>query len=159
LADEVTVLELTQSNVDPGNCWQTAVACLLEVPASDLPDQVAVESAGDRYWNVLAAYLERHHGLMYTEVPEYQFSALCPVAHHVLIGPTVRTTEAWPVHHVVVGFQGEVVWDPHPTRAGLLHVEKWGVLTPLTDVLREQRARMRSSGNLACCACPTCATP
>lgn len=148
--------ELTQSNVDPGNCWQTAVACVLEVPAEQLPDQVEVESEGDRYWNVLQAYLEAHHGLMYTEVPEYQHPALRPLGFHTMIGPTVRTTETRPIHHVVVGFQGEPVWDPHPSRAGLVRAEKWGVLTPLTGVAKEQRARMRASGNLTRCVCPAC---
>lgn len=152
-----TVHELTQTNTDPGNCWQTAVACILEVPAEALPDQVLIEAGGQRYWNFLGAYLEAHHQLMYTEVPDYQHPALRPVGHHLLVGPTVRTSPEHDIHHVVVGVAGYMVWDPHPSRAGLLTVEKWGVLTPQTAVVRTQRERMRANGLIAPCACPTCA--
>lgn len=150
------MLRLTQTNTEPGNCWQTAVACVLEVPLEDLPDQVGIEASGERYWNFLGAYLEAHHGMMYTEVPDYQHPALRPVGYHLMVGPTERTTPDHDVHHVVVGFQGEVRWDPHPSRAGLVRVEKWGVLTPQTEIVREQRNRMRTSGNLTSCVCPRC---
>lgn len=60
----------TQSDILHGNCWQTALACILLVPASELPSQVAIEIDKQYYLNAMNAYLDRHHDMMYCEVEE-----------------------------------------------------------------------------------------
>lgn len=146
----------TQSNTDPGNCWQTGMACLLDVPAETLPDQVAIETAGSSYNNALLAYLERHHGLTFARIPVWQLPGLRLLGFHLMVGPTVRTTEARPVQHVIVGHEGEGVWDPHPSRAGLTSVVNVEILVPIPDDIRQGRSRMRASGLIDGCSCPSC---
>jgi hypothetical protein len=46
--------------------------------------------------------------------------------YHLMVGTTVWT----PVngrHHAVVARFGEMVWDPHPSRAGLVDCSRAGV--------------------------------
>lgn len=155
--------EFTQTNTDPGNCWQTALACILEVEPDLLPDQVALEKAKKDYRNALNAYLEHHHNLVYAELEDYQFAGIMPrePGWHLLGGPTVRTEPIRSVHHVVVGRYGEMVWDPHPSRAGLVSVKRWGTLGPLPDRLRAWRREMMAKGGQwdFDCVCPVCKPP
>jgi len=140
--------ELTQSSLMPGNCWQTAVACVLDLDPEMLPSQARYDVAARSfsgwggYQNVLNGYLAKHHRMMYAELYEYQIGAVMPrePGYHMLIGPTIRTAEhraagRHQVNHIVVARYGEMIWDPHPSRAGLTEIERWGVLGPLPERL------------------------
>lgn len=145
------MIQLTQTQLTPhGNCWQTAVACLLGVPAEELPDQHAIETEAtyaDRpnyaghhsYSNALNAYLTKHHGLGYLQEPAWRIGsfALREPGFHLLIGPTVRTKtdgDGPRILHCVVGKHGGQTWDPHPSRAGLTRVISWGWLADVTKI-------------------------
>lgn len=145
------MIERTQTSLAPGNCWQTCVACIINIDPEELPSQVRYDvrertySGWGSYLNVLNGYLAKHHGLMYAEIYEYQIGAVMvrDPGWHMLIGPTVRTeahraANAHHINHMVVARYGELTWDPHPSRAGLTEVERWGVLGPLPDRLRRQ---------------------
>lgn len=140
--------ELTQTSLDPGNCWQTAVACILDVDAEELPSQVAIEAAGGSYNNALQAYLAKHHGKGYVamHVPGEAYEQLRISGYHLMIGATARTPTSG-VHHVVVGLDGAMVWDPHPSRAGLTDEISWALITSRPKAWKEPRDP---------CACPRC---
>lgn len=61
----------TQSQLAPhGNCWQTAIACILEVEPDTLPPQSEIDTwphevlgGWGMYSNCLQGYLRKHHGL------------------------------------------------------------------------------------------------
>lgn len=159
--------EFVQTNLDPGNCWQTALACILDVEPSTLPDQTRYDfgkNAGkgwaSSYSNVLQGYLGKHFDLIYCELQAWQFGGLSvrPPGWHLLIGPTVRT----PVNnsnHCVVGRYGREAWDVHPSRAGLLSIHSWGVLSPLPTELRLQREKHTDPDYRRVfleCLCPFC---
>lgn len=174
------MLKLTQSNIDPGNCWQTAVACLLVVDAEELPPQVEIEAASKSenryaghysYNNALQAYLKKHHGLCYVEVPAWQLAQANIFGEHMIVGPTVRTAAAIErglphINHVVLGLNGAMYWDVHPTRAGLTANDRYGFLLKpppawaenperIAGQLQEWREGKRDSVMSLCC-CPTC---
>jgi hypothetical protein len=156
--------EFTQSNTDPGNCWQTAVACILEEDPARLPDQVDLEARGKNYHNALNAYLEVHHGLIYAEVEDFVWCGIWArdPGWHVMIGPTVRTCEPKNIHHVIVARHGAPMWDPHPSRAGLLEIRRWGLLNPLPERIRLWRREVSAKSPSAWefgCVCPECAKP
>jgi hypothetical protein len=166
--------EYTQSNLSPGNCWQTVIACILEIDPEKLPPQHEIEVLDNHkffggwgsYMNVLNGYLSKHHGLCYFEIHGYQFGGVRPTnPFHLLAGPTVRTEEhrkagRLHTHHAIVGHMGEPVWDPHPSRAGLLEVERWGVLGTDQQTQKDNRARkMDNDPNYRFvfdCLCPEC---
>lgn len=155
------VLQRTQTSLHPeGNCWQTCVACILGVEPEELPDQAALERVppgetyGKGYGNALGAYLRDHHGLFYIQQDPHEvlpFARLREPGYHMLVGPTPRTPETG-AFHVVVGRHGEIVWDPHPSHAGLTDVTGWGFLVPFPEKWAKAWFRIP-------CVCPRCAPP
>ena len=163
------MIEHTQTNLEPGNCWQTAVACLLEIEPEALPSQVdhdqrreeqpdgSVRWVGQSYATVLNAYLRSHWDLAYVEVhyPEeiWLVVQVQPPGWHLLTGRTVRT-ERNHARHVVVGRFGEVVWDPHPSRAGLTTDINHAFLVPFPASWRKTGI----GGAVEACVCRLCVT-
>ena len=154
----------TQTNLSPGNCWQTSIACILNVDPATLPDQIKIESNTTKkmfYSNALNDYLELHHNLVYYEIYEWQFPGLriAKPGWHTIVGTSVRTptNNIW---HCVVGRYGKIAWDPHPSRAGLVEVKHWGVIGAMTNSHRENRAWRREieckNGLFVGCLCPIC---
>lgn len=164
--------QLTQTSLYPaGNCWQTAVACLLDVDPESMPPQaeydwVRVKPDGSKeygpsYHNVLQDYLRKHHGLTYVELQEPStLFALLRIAEpgwHLLTWRTVRSDAYGGVRHVVVGRYGEVAWDPHPSRAGLLEEIRWAFLVPYPEEwARDEAARVARGYVPTSCVCPAC---
>jgi hypothetical protein len=155
------ILQLTQSNLSPGNCYQTAVACVLCVPAEELPDQVLIEQADGAYGNALRAYLLTHHRVSLASLYDWQIGGLMPRAPglHLIQGKTVRTATNGGREHVIVGKYGEPLWDPHPSRAGLTEVTEWLVFSPAPASWLTPEARAKSA-RIGCwpsvCLCPAC---
>lgn len=153
--------ELTQTNTDPGNCWQTAIACVLDLEVEDVPNQVQIQAEKKHYSNFLNAFLLKHYGVFYSEIPNYQIGGLNPPpGHYFYVGPTIRSPNNGGVHHVVVAHGRRMVWDPHPSRAGLAQIDKWGILAPYPAELKthwEMRAKESPDtwGDLIC-KCRSC---
>jgi len=140
--------QLTQTNLDPGNCWQTCIAMLLDVDPESMPPQEKFIERRDykarkpyfghiSYSNALNAYLMKHHGLVYFEIDAWKMAALPPVKGlHILSGETVRTPDN-KSDHVVMGEDGEMVWDPHPSRAGLTKIKFFEFLAAPNESIRK----------------------
>jgi len=145
------VIELTQTNLEPGNCWQYAWASVLEVDPAVMPDQVAIEAADGLYSNALQAYLRVHHESAFVSIHAPATRAVrAPLAFHIMIGPTVRTEPVKRIDHCVVAEAGEFAWDPHPSRAGLIAVTSWELLMPFPEEWREGVEKRNP------CVCPAC---
>lgn len=91
----------------PGNCLQAAVASLLDLDLDDVPHFIVHED-----WLERMVLFARLHG--YRIVLDQTGD---PVALGIAYGPSPRG-----VNHAVVVQDGHTVWDPHPSRAGLLRV-------------------------------------
>jgi hypothetical protein len=92
-----------------GNCLQAAVASALGL---DL-DAVAHFGAFTWWEPALRLWL-RGRGLDWRQVDGI------PKGRSIVVGPTVRGTG----DHAVVGDGGEIAWDPHPSRSGLVRVDR-----------------------------------
>ena len=151
------MIPFIQSNLKPGNCWQTAVASILGIDPECLPDQSAIAAKGgdhSYYNNPLQAYLFKHHGLMFCTIQDYMFGAIKVTSfngYHTMSGPTVRTATNGGIRHCVVGHNGLFVHDPHPSQAGLLKVESWGFLAPLSEEWKAGAWQTKHR-----CQCPEC---
>lgn len=98
-----------------GNCLQAAVASAVGL------DLDAVPHLGAFAWYEAATRLWlRGVGLDWRQVDGI------PSGRSIVIGPTKRGTG----DHAVVGDGGEIAWDPHPSRAGLVKVSRAYVLEP-----------------------------
>ncbi len=161
-----SIREYTQTNLEPGNCWQTCIACLLHVEPSELPAQElfdiekkredgSTEYGPPHYQNALQAYLREPHDLAYMQL--YQPCELLKLLSvrapgwHMMTGRTVRSETNGNKRHVVVARYGELVWDPHPSRAGLLDDINWAFLVPFPKSWRGK------GFNAGPCVCPACA--
>ncbi|MGQ3001264.1 MAG: DUF4406 domain-containing protein [Hydrogenophaga sp.] len=102
-----------------GDCQRAVLASLLELPREQVPhfNQIA---RGDPtvFWETLQAFC-RTKGFVYLTVSKNAGSAFFgdegPI-YHEINGPSPR---GGGVSHAVVGRNGEIVFDPHPSRAGL----------------------------------------
>lgn len=102
-----------------GDCQRAVIASLLELPICDVPHFLQLAN-GDPwiYWARLQTFC-RSHGYAYMTVPArggISFFGDDGPIYHEISGPSPRGNG---VTHAVVGCNGEVVFDPHPSRAGL----------------------------------------
>jgi len=117
----------TQTSVGlEGNCLQTSIESILEAPQGALPSQRAYPLG--QYLEPLNEFLGRF-GLMYVQGPVRGRA----VGWHVVTGPSPRTPKLGTLHSVV-GRNGRIVWDPHPSHEGLCDVTSWGFVGPVALV-------------------------
>jgi hypothetical protein len=93
-----------------GNCLQACIASLLELPIREVPHFVQQENYPQDYYDWL-----RDRGLFWLKarievdgIAEYW-------GHHLILGDSPRGN----CLHSVIGFNGEPVFDPHPSGAML----------------------------------------
>lgn len=117
--------EVTQSHlVDnekgiPGDCLRAAVASLLDRQDTSVPHFIAGEIDGRVWWYALKGWAADNgwtvsrRGLLPRQenVPLPKFGIAC--------GPSERGHS-----HAVVAVDGQIVWDPHPSQAGILRVKE-----------------------------------
>jgi len=107
------------ANGQYGDCQRAVIASLLDLPIADVP-HFTKESNGDavKFWEMLQVFCGKH-GYAYLQVPAKSGSAFYGLdtgVYHEISGPSPRGNGTF---HAVVGFDGEIVFDPHPSRAGL----------------------------------------
>ena len=104
-----------------GDCLRACVASLLDLPAESVPHFLQAAFKDRRMDEVLIYIADflKPLGLGYLAInmPTRGLVHAWPWydCYHIMTGPTERGT-----HHAVVGYDGEMVHDPHPSRAGLL---------------------------------------
>lgn len=91
-----------------GNCLQAAVASLLNLPLEAVP-----HFAQFMWWPNALELWARGRGLMV----KGERTTVVPDRLSIVGGTSPRG-----VMHVVVGYGGEIVWDPHPSRDGLVKI-------------------------------------
>ena len=137
-----------------GDCWATAMECVLRVPVGTLPRWEVDQCWGD-HWYQVAAYLFHHHGLTTQRVnAELLAGRVQAEGYHLASGPSPRATADAPIYHAVVALAGEVVHDPHPSRSGVLRVEEWEFLVPVPDRWRDPDVYHPAGLPCSCRACP-----
>src|SRR5208282_4285330 len=96
------------------NCWKTSVACVLEIPPSELPEQI-----GPSYDIILNKWLYKK-GLQFVRYPYFPKMNLYGMPRYCFLsGKSVRSVGEYSNRtHMIVGYDGKPIWDPHPTRIG-----------------------------------------
>lgn len=92
-----------------GNCLQSALASALGLDLDAVPHMAAFA-----WWEPAARLWLRGRGLDWRQVDGI------PPGRSIVVGSTTRETGA----HAVVGDGGEIAWDPHPSRSGLVKVDR-----------------------------------
>lgn len=95
---------------EKGNCFAACLASILEIPIDIIPE------FNDPQWLRLTNEWLAKRGLFYIEVKfeddHYEFLKKF-MGYHLICGRAWRNFD-----HAVVGYKGEIVHDPHPSKAG-----------------------------------------
>lgn len=109
---------------EPGDCIRACVASILERPPSAVPNFVHTgEDPYGLWWWALVGWCI-HHGV---DLAGGTYGGPWRRRWQILGGPGPRGHK-----HVVVGFDGEVIHDPHPDHTGLLSIDTRWTFVPLT---------------------------
>lgn len=117
-----------------GNCVKASYSALLELPLDEVPDfdPGYAESIGKKQGTLEREWLASiGYGLVVISTdPDNQLSdevlGSLPHVPHLMSGISERG-----YGHRCVGIGGQLVWDPHPSQAGLVTVYMVGFVVPL----------------------------
>lgn len=153
-----TQTRLHEEGVVHGDCWPTAVECVVGLPLGTLPRWEQQECWGD-YWYRVMAYLYHHHGLTTQRVDSALLGDMVTAhGYHLASGPSPRAAPGEDLYHAVVARDGAVIHDPHPTRDGLVRVDYWEFLVPVPEHWRDPKAYYVAGQPCPCGACTASAT-
>jgi hypothetical protein len=124
-------------NGEVGDCWRCCIAAILQVPAEAVPhfvrDTRAPEPETQRWLNARGYVLVQvaggddwPTGFQFPRFGEDGDACCLPV---ISCGVTVRSQKP-SQHHAVVTRGGLLVYDPHPSNAGLLCVTEQFLVVP-----------------------------
>lgn len=122
-----------------GDCQRAVIASLLELPISEVPHFLHVTGDDNlAFWTYVQSFLAKH-GCIHMSFPRFDAKFYgetygTPPIYHEISGPSPRGKGLW---HAVVGCNGKIVHDPHPSKAGLAGDEsewEFGLLVRLNGV-------------------------
>lgn len=118
------MIEVTQTRLGrEGNCQQAVLSSIFEVPLERVPDFV---HEYDPWWDAMAEWILEEFGVwpLTLNAQSCRNSEIDwkPPGYHVIAGDGPRG-----YRHATVGYMGVIVWDPHPSRDGLLTEDEWTV--------------------------------
>lgn len=119
------MIEVTQTRFGKdGNCQQAALASIFELPLEEVPD--FVHGGHDDWWSPMAEWILERFRLwpLCLDAQSCRDAEIewTPPGYHIIAGDGPRGHR-----HATVGYMGVVVWDPHPSRDGLLSEDEWTV--------------------------------
>lgn len=114
-----------------GDCWRTAIACLLDLSPEDVPH---AHTFTQEDWNghPIKDWL-RERGLVIVNAQylgETPLTDILRQSAEVYPGLNFMVSGRSPnANHVVIVRDGEIVWDPHPDEPGLVGPDDAGLWT------------------------------
>lgn len=125
-----------------GDCMRCCIAAVLNLPASEVPHFVQISTDTKQSFNGLAQEWLGQRGFTLAQLecgslfnggsPFFVFSSQNYKPRPVPMicgGPTMRSKDATQTHAVVME-NGQMVYDPHPSEAGLLAVTTRYLIIP-----------------------------
>jgi len=105
--------------VQNGDCMRATIASVLDLPIADVPHFLAkLDTKNEEFWDAVFNFLDaRSLGMIFRTDGHDPTYAVDMEGYHLIGGPSPRGAGLF---HSVVGKDGEIVFDPHPSRAGLL---------------------------------------
>jgi hypothetical protein len=119
-----------------GDCWPCCIAAVLRVPREDVPHFLAEDPTGVAMDCDTQGWLYRKHSCLLVHVsgqslefPRWSNQNI-PVLPVITCGPSPRSQKLG-AHHAVVYVGHEMVYDPHPSRAGLTYIADQYIIVPV----------------------------
>ncbi len=111
-----------------GNCTQAAIATIMGLELDEVPDFNTLHKDKPHsgyFWGHIAKWFYSRGYIFQMSDPKYSWPCL-----YLASGPSPRG-----VSHIVVMEDGKLVHDPHPSRAGILSVDRNYILLPIDPSL------------------------
>jgi hypothetical protein len=117
-----------------GNCFAAAIASIIELPITEVPNVETLYPVDDCLWaQVMHAFLaskgwelmtndwfrifhDGHYGV--DDGKRFEMMEYCQDKYYLVSGPSIRG-----VKHICIYQNGQLVHDPHPTREGITAIE------------------------------------
>ena len=127
-------IDQTKFGFPHGDCFSACVASILEREITEcqmFPDGVDETSENDiatkkHWWIVFQRWLREHHNLQAIYLHISELDGYVPKGYSIVSGKGPRGLD-----HSAVGLDGNIIHDPHPSRAGLLAVRDYILFVPL----------------------------
>lgn len=103
-----------------GNCWQTAIASVLEQPLDSVPHFVQADEEGIENWWTYTINWLWNRGYEMFRINRHLYTN----EYYFVSGKSPRGD----YHHVVIYQNGRMVHDPHPDNTGVLTEENIEVI-------------------------------
>lgn len=102
----------------PGDCQRAVIASLLDLPIAEVPHFLAEsDRTAFGFYSMIEDFLaERGFEMAWNAMPIYHLNKAGEDVYHQISGPSPRGEGIW---HAVVGLNGAIAHDPHPSRDGL----------------------------------------
>ena len=100
-----------------GNCFQACLASILEISIEDTFDIFGEDITENNWIQKLNEWLAEKYDLCFYEFRKEQFYHRESLGYHIISGKSPRNPKQ---QHSVVGYEGEMVFDPHPSNDGIL---------------------------------------
>jgi hypothetical protein len=111
-----------------GNCYQAAIASVLELDLDDVPHFIALHK--DEWWIETVKWMNaRGKGVAWIPIEDGLDSGIRPIGYHLMNGKSPRGDYG----HEVVGLDGKVVHDPHPSGDGIESVVGWTIIYDMKE--------------------------
>lgn len=107
-----------------GNCFQACLASVFEIPIESVPEFTEMS---DLEWRKqFQDWCIKKFDVMPIDllVENKKSFGWVPLGYHLINGPSPRGNNFW---HSVVGYNGNMIFDPHPSKEGLVSEESWTV--------------------------------
>lgn len=111
----------TQDGPERGNCLQACVASLLELNLEDVPHFVLEEDWVEALDRWLSEFDLQSIDVDLARTRQQEGDMWKPLGYHLINGKSPRSN----CQHAVVGYNGEIVHDPHWDNDGLETQETW----------------------------------
>ncbi len=105
-----------------GNCTEACIATLLGLTIEQVPSFRHRYITASEYWDLIDAFLLTQGKEMFA-VPDHKTIE----GIYMVSGPSVRDAS-----HCVLYENGQLAWDPHPSRAGILKINFRFLMKDLT---------------------------
>lgn len=116
-----------------GDCWRCCIAALLNLPRDQVPHfykETLVQSAETQ----AQAWLNERGYVLISGGPFYFMSLyeckIDPIQPFIASGPTIRSKKMRE-HHAVIMLGEKMVYDPHPSEAGILAIVERELILPM----------------------------
>lgn len=110
-------------NPASGNCVEASIATILDISLQSIPKLIPPNCDVITFWDNVDDFLMTvGMRLKLWHSKDY------PPGRYLVSGPSVRGCS-----HMVVYEDGQLLWDPHPSRAGVLEVRYIHTLEPLNQ--------------------------